>query len=197
MNKNIDQDRILNYLNQNKVKEDICDHSDFIEWNEETDEIKTVVEKIGKITLPSNSSKNKNCWRKDSKIELDKYPYLECEIHQCQKCKSIFFHHIELTGNAPQRRYRLLRKELIDLDSIKPKVRIIIDSEPFKYQVYKNPDLSYEISICKPVALGIDIYHKLTKQEEVEYLKNGIKALQNRIEDMDGNYNKYKVVSWR
>jgi len=197
MNINIDQDTILNYLTQNEVKESICDHSDFHDWHEETYEIEKNVEKIGQISLPSSSIINKNYCGKDSIIELDKYPYSECEILQCRKCENIFFRFIELVGKEPKKKYRLIRTELINLNSIKPKVQIIIDSKPYIYQVYKNPDLSYEISISKPVALGVEIYHKLTELEEVAYLKKGIESLQKRMEDMDENYSKYRVVSWR
>ncbi|ELV7526289.1 hypothetical protein QMU91_002522, partial [Flavobacterium psychrophilum] len=129
--------------------------------------------------------------------EFGIYPYFDCEILQCDKCKNLFFYYIELGGHLPQKRLRLIRKELIDLDSLKPRTQIVIDYQGLDYQVYKNKDLTYEISICKNFGVTVDIYHKLSIEEQNEYILNGISVLEKRIIDMDKNYNNYKVVSWR
>jgi hypothetical protein len=63
--------------------------------------------------------------------------------------------------------------------------------------VYKNPDLTYGISISKNLGTGVDIYHQLINEEKEKYLIDGINSLTDRMKDMDTNYNNYKVTSWR
>lgn len=75
--------------------------------------------------------------------------------------------------------------------------QIIIEQEDFRYTVYKNPDLTIEISISKPIALGVEVYHILTEKETSNYFQFGISSLENRMKDMNENFSNYRVVSWR
>ena len=194
----INEDNLLQYLTSLTVLNLCKNHSEFYEWNNETDDLKCTLKKIGEISIqPSDKQWEVPYWGIDTKIEMDCYPYYGCEIFQCIECNAIFFYYLELGGHGAQKRYRLIRKELIDLESIKPKHKIIIDYKDYDYVVYKNPDLTYEISISKPLGIGIDIYHKLSKEEKENYLLQGITSLKNRMKDMDENFNNYKVTSWR
>jgi hypothetical protein len=91
----------------------------------------------------------------------------------------------------------LIQKELIDIESIVPTENCQIISNPYKYTIYKKPDLTFELSVCKPIALGIDIYHIMTNDEIKSFKKNGIISLNHRMKDMYENYSNYRIVSWR
>lgn len=90
-----------------------------------------------------------------------------------------------------------MKKELKDIETRIPNKQIVVEYKTAEYVVYKNPDLTYGISISKNLGAGMDIYHQLTEEEKVNYLRDGIKALSERMKDMDMNYNNYKVTSWR
>lgn len=65
------------------------------------------------------------------------------------------------------------------------------------YYIYENGDtieLSVPISASAP---GFDAIHTLTDSEKKEYLTKGITALKNRIKDMEMNFTKYVLNSWR
>ncbi len=194
----IDENRLLHHLTSTKVS-DLCEnHSDFYEWNNETDELRTKLKKIGQISIqPSEKQWEAPYWGQDTKIQMDCYPNYSCDVFQCIECNTTFFYYLEFGGHGAQKRYRVVRKELIDLESIKPKNPIIIDYKDLDYVIYKNPDLTYDISISKSLGTGVDIYHKLSKEEKENYFREGINSLKNRMSDMDKNYNNYKVTSWR
>ncbi|ENA1795624.1 hypothetical protein ABF176_002471 [Flavobacterium psychrophilum] len=196
----INQDGLLHFLTSNKINDNICNHLKFLEWENDEENIILSLNKIGELNLEPNFEENKNYWGKDSKIEFGIYPYFDCEILQCEKCKNLFFYYVELGGHSPQKRLRLIRKELIDLNTLKPKTQVVIDYEGLDYQVYKNEDLTYEISISKNIeniAVTVEVYHKLTIAEQNDYIAKGIISLEERIADMERNYNNYKVISWR
>lgn len=194
----INQNNLLYFLLTNKIDGSKCDHSFFFEWNNGNDDLKNDLINIGKINLKPAFKENGNYWGKNAPIELNKYPYFGCEVYKCKKCNSLFFHYTELGGHGSQKRYRLIRKELIDIESFEPEERTLIDLKSYIYAVYKKPDMTYELSICKAgVGVGIDIYHIMDKGEEQKYLKKGIESLKSRMEDMDANYSNYEVVSWR
>jgi hypothetical protein len=196
----IDEHRLLHYLSSTEVNEACSGHKDFLEWANETEELRNKLEKIGQLSIqPSEKQWDSEYWGEDALIHLDRYPYYGCEIHQCTKCNTVFFYYLELGGHGAQKRYRVVRKELINLESIKPLHRIVIDSggAGLGYTMYKNPDLTYGISISITMGLGADVYHQLTPEETELYLKGGIKSLDERRKDMTSNYNKYEVTSWR
>jgi|GEM_PF-996668 len=194
----IDEQKLLHFLASTKVNDACGGHTDFWEWHNETEELKTNLIQIGQISVtPGEKQWDSHYWGQDAKIQFDRYPYYGCAIFQCQKCNTVFFHYVELGGHGPQKRYRVVRKELIDLESIIPTHRIIIDYKGVDYIIYKNPDLSYGILISKTIGIGIDVYHQLSKEEQELYLKDGIHSLNARMQDMDVNYTNYKVTSWR
>lgn len=194
----INDQNLLHFLTSTKTNDSCGGHTDFLEWNNETEELKTNLAKIGQISVqPGEKQWDSQYWGQDTKIQLDCYPYYGCEIFQCQKCNTFFFYYLELAGHGAQKRYRVVRKELIDLESVKPIHPIVIDYKGFDYMIYKNPDLSYAILISKNIGVGVDVYHQLSKEEQEQYLIDGITSLNDRIKDMDLNYNNYKVTSWR
>jgi len=195
---NIDENRLLHHLTSTKVS-DLCgNHSGFYEWNNETDELKIKLKKIGQISIqPSDKQWEAPYWGQDTKIQMDCYPYYGCEVFQCTECNTTFFYYLELGGHGAQKRYRIVRKDLIDLETIKPKNQIIIDYKDLDYVIYKNPDLTYGISISKNLGIGVDIYHQLSNEEKENYLRDGINSLKDRMTDMDKNHGNYKITSWR
>ncbi|MEO4005043.1 hypothetical protein [Flavobacterium sp. CAU 1735] len=194
----IDEQKLLHFLASTKVNDSCGGHNDFWEWHNETEELKTNLTKIGQISVqPGEKQWESQYWGQDAKIQFDRYPYYGCEIFQCTKCNTVFFYYLEIGGHGPQKRYRVVRKDLIDIETIKPSHPIVIDYKGLDYIMYKNPDLTYAISISKNVGIGIDIYHQLSKEEQELYLKEGIISLDSRMKDMDLNYSNYKVTSWR
>jgi hypothetical protein len=92
----------------------ICDHSNFREWNNGVIELTETLNKVAEINVtPAKNQVELKYWGEDAPIVLELYPYYGCEIFECKKCKSPFFHYTELGGHGPQERYRLIRKELI------------------------------------------------------------------------------------
>ncbi|UUC45139.1 hypothetical protein [Flavobacterium cerinum] len=194
----INDQNLLHFLAATKTNNSCGGHTDFLEWNNETEELKTNLTKIGQIAIQPNEKQwDSQYWGQEAKIQLDRYPYYGCEIFQCQKCNTFFFYYLESGGHGAQKRYRVIRKELIDIESITPSYPIIIDYKNLDYTIFKNPDLTYAVSISKNIGIGLDVYYQLSKEEQEGYLRDGINSLSNRIKDMDLNYSNYKVTSWR
>lgn len=90
------------------------EHKDFWEWNNETPELVNKLEKIGQIEIElSTNQYDLPYWGKDAPIQLDKYPYYGCEVFKCKVCGLLFFYYLELGGHGVQKRYRVIRKELV------------------------------------------------------------------------------------
>lgn len=193
----INQNNLIQFLNNLEIVENDCDHSKFKGWNDWNPKFEPELVRIGKIEQELNVESPKEYWGEQAPILLNEYPYWNCEIHQCPKCNRPFFFYNEDGGHGSQKRYRLIQKELIDIESIKPTQNCQIISNPYKYTIYKKTDLTFELSICKPLALGVDIYHIMTDNEVKSFKEIGISALENRMKDMDENYSDYRVVSWR
>ena len=193
----INQNNLLRFLNNLEQDKSKRDYSDYEGWNDWHPDFEYELIRIGQIEQDPTWESASKYWGKDAPILLDKYPYCICEIFQCPISGQVFFHYLETGGHAPQKRYRLIQKELIDIESIKPTQNCQIISKPYKYTIYKKTDLTFELSICKPVALGVDIYHIMTDNEVKSFKEIGISALENRMKDMDENYSDYRVVSWR
>ena len=192
----INQNNLLQFLNSFTKVENTCNHAKFKGWNDWEPSFESLPVKVGQIDQKVMRHPEKY-WGVDALIKLDEYPYAQCEIHQCPACQALFFFYYEDGGHARRKRYRLIQKELIDIESIVPTQRCKISSDSYHYTIYKNPDLTFELVICKPIALGVDIYHILTNEEVKSFKKEGIAALENRMRDMDKNYSNYRVESWR
>jgi hypothetical protein len=105
---------LLKVLSSLKVDACCGEHKDFFQWNNETEELKNCLFKIGQVSVqPSETPFESQYWGEDAPIRLDKYPYYLCNIFQCKKCRALFFYYLELGGHGAQKRYRLVRKELI------------------------------------------------------------------------------------
>ena len=194
----INEDNLLHYLASIKVEQMCHNHAEFSDWNEETEELTSQIQLIGKISIqPNGQQRNVLSTEDGTKIQLDSYPYNECEIVQCMVCNTVFFRYAELVAQKLQNRYKVIRKELIDIESLKPKRRIIIDIENHYYIIYKNPDLTYDLSISIPLYGGMDVDHCLTNTDKESYLLEGISSLKNRMSDMEAHYTQYKVTHWR
>ena len=77
------------------------------------------------------------------------------------------------------------------------KEKKLLEKKDWHYYVYAVAD-SIELSIPIPQpAPGFDISYTLNESEKEAYLNSGIKALEERIEDMKANFSNYKMNSWR
>ncbi len=73
----------------------------------------------------------------------------------------------------------------------------LLEQKEWEYYVYEENDtIELSIPIPKPTP-GFDIIYTLNASEKEEYLNAGIKALEDRIEDMKINFSNYKMNSWR
>lgn len=73
----------------------------------------------------------------------------------------------------------------------------LLEQKEWEYYVYEENDtIELSIPIPKPTP-GFDIIYILSTSEKEEYLNTGIKALEDRIEDMKINFSNYKMNSWR
>ncbi|SNR14145.1 hypothetical protein [Tenacibaculum jejuense] len=73
-----------------------------------------------------------------------------------------------------------------------------LTSKDHEYMLFKhNTNSSYKLITCKPIAGGLDIIHYLTQKEIQDYQDFGIESLKSRMVDMDKNFSKYEVISWR
>lgn len=73
----------------------------------------------------------------------------------------------------------------------------LLEKKDWEYYVFEkdnNIELSVPIPNPKP---GFDIIYILNESEKEMYLYTGIKALEDRIEDMKINFSNYKMNSWR
>lgn len=173
-------------MTYSKPIDGVCDHSPFLKWNFSSSELVSSLSKIGFVSvencLPSSGDDTET-------IDLERQPYCSSDVFRCEKCHRFFFRN--------ENNFKLIKREMIDIETIRPKHQIIIDNGNLDYMVFKNPDLSYAVSISKPVGIGIDVHHQLSEMETSSYLEHGILALSERLDDMDRNFSKYKVTSWR
>lgn len=90
-----------------------CNHSKFDEWSKiEKIEFGEFV-RIGFVNLEIGRSINTNYWGKGSPIEIDKYPYSNCEIYLCPNCNGKFFYYIEDGGHSAEKRLRRIQRNAI------------------------------------------------------------------------------------
>lgn len=192
----IDQNNLLAYLNGIENQSSNCDYNVYKEWSNVVEGHDLDLAKVGAIEQEVTEEQT-DYWGEEAPIRLNVYPYYRCEIHQCPKSKQLFFFYRELSWHRPQNRYRLIQKELIDIESIVPTAYCEILSKPLHYTLCKLKNMHFELSIYKPVNLEAQVYHILTDEEVKQFKENGITALENRIKDMNENHANYRVVSWQ
>lgn len=73
----------------------------------------------------------------------------------------------------------------------------LLEKKEWEYYVFEE-DSNIELSVPIPnPSPGFDIIYILDESEKEMYLHTGIKALEDRIEDMKNNFSNYKMNSWR
>jgi hypothetical protein len=109
-----DQDNFTRLLDSAESNDHCNKHKDFWEWAKETPELVAKLELIGQIKIePVGDHYDLQYWGENAPIQLDKYPYYGCKVLRCKVCGALFFHYEEIGGHGGQKRYRLVRKELI------------------------------------------------------------------------------------
>lgn len=175
-----------------------CSHDRYKQWENETKELKTKLQKRGEINVTPKTWEHEQYWGNDAPIVFSKYPYHSCEIYQCKDCKEFFFHYIEDGGHGSQKRYRIIDINLIDKKDFTPNTKSTIDYESDLYSIEKHPNGDFElVTFRHDIGIGIDIRHIMNNEETLAYLKNGINEVKERMTDMKENYQNYKVNSWR
>ncbi len=73
----------------------------------------------------------------------------------------------------------------------------LLEKKDWEYYVFEdNNNIELSIPVSNP-SPGFDILYVLNTSEKEMYLHTGIKALEERIEDMKINFLNYKMNSWR
>ncbi len=73
----------------------------------------------------------------------------------------------------------------------------LLEKKDWEYYIFEQNDiLELLVTIEKPNP-GLDIIYQLNESEKENYLKMGIKTLEDRIKDMKENFSRYKVNAWR
>ncbi|HCA09394.1 MAG TPA: hypothetical protein DEO71_19625 [Chryseobacterium sp.] len=73
----------------------------------------------------------------------------------------------------------------------------VLEQKEWQYYIYEEDGrIVLSVPIAKP-APGFDIVYTLNEFEKEKYRHNGIKALEDRIEDMKVNFSNYEMNSWR
>ncbi|MCS4301039.1 hypothetical protein DRF65_10425 [Chryseobacterium pennae] len=75
--------------------------------------------------------------------------------------------------------------------------RKLLEKKEWEYYVFEeNNTIELSVPIPNPIP-GFDITYTLSEPEREKYLHTGIKALEERIQDMKVNFSNYKMNSWR
>lgn len=73
----------------------------------------------------------------------------------------------------------------------------LLEKKDWNYYVYEEGNnIQLSVPIPKPPP-GFDVLYTLNESEKEKYLYTGIKALEERIEDMNMNFTNYEMNSWR
>ena len=77
------------------------------------------------------------------------------------------------------------------------KEKKVLEQKEWQYYMYEEDScIILSVPIASP-APGFDIVYTLNESEEEKYRHTGIKALEDRIEDMKVNFSNYEMNSWR
>lgn len=73
----------------------------------------------------------------------------------------------------------------------------LLEKKEWEYYVFEEDNnIHLSVPIPKPNP-GFDVIYTLSKSEKEIYLQNGIKTLEDKIEDMKSNFSNYEMNSWR
>jgi len=76
-------------------------------------------------------------------------------------------------------------------------IKKLLEKKDWHFEIYQeNNNITLSVPIPKP-APGFDVIHTLSDYEKEKYLQIGIKALEERIQDMNDNFYNYQMNSWR
>jgi len=75
--------------------------------------------------------------------------------------------------------------------------RKLLEEKEWEYYIFEENDtIQLSVPIPNPFP-GFDIIYTLNDSEREKYLHTGIKALEERIQDMKVNFSNYTMNSWR
>lgn len=99
------------------------DHSRFLGWAALDSSTESTMVRLGKLVADGTDQYDtlatypgSNYWAADDPIALAWYPYNYCEVFQKNGCSSLYLVYTEFGGHIPERRARLVRKNLIVTD---------------------------------------------------------------------------------
>ncbi|KFF10361.1 hypothetical protein N6B72_17540 [Chryseobacterium soli] len=73
----------------------------------------------------------------------------------------------------------------------------LLEKKEWEYYIFEEDrHIIVSVPISRP-APGFDVIYILNESEKEKYGHTGIKALKDRIEDMNVNFSNYEMNSWR
>ncbi|PIF46495.1 hypothetical protein CLU96_3533 [Chryseobacterium sp. 52] len=73
----------------------------------------------------------------------------------------------------------------------------LLEKKEWEYYIFEEDHhITLSVPILSP-APGFDVVYTLNESEKEKYEHTGIKALEDRIEDMKVNFSNYEMNSWR
>lgn len=86
-------------------------------------------------------------WNPDSKIATNFYPYHNCDVYECKRCKRLFLVYIEYSGHFPQQRIRNVKNNLIAEEPSNCSIEIPDEKIPRLMKILNLNDDNFQKSI--------------------------------------------------
>lgn len=88
-------------------------YSRYLGWEklDAVDEVDLVY--IGELDVPPGRFDESQYWGHDAPQDLSSYPYYGCDIYRYGARGGVYFRYEEMGGHVPEKRCRLVRRELI------------------------------------------------------------------------------------
>jgi len=150
----INETNFLDYLEQQEQQNQHCNHSLYLQWSNGSSAFESNLVPIGQIIQQDITIGSGSYWGFNAPICLSEYPYCECQILQCEKCRHVFFHYVEYGGHGPQKRYRLIRKVLF----VEPVQEIILNLGILNNNYTIHNYLAYELKLKELYGKSLDAF---------------------------------------
>lgn len=114
----INERNFVSYLDQLPVNNNcLYNHADYHLWSGVDLAIETQYIKVGNINVPFQNLAY-NISLDNKQVNLHLWPYYNCNIYCCKRCKALFFHHYKDIDSRYDG-FRMIRKEILNEDCLK------------------------------------------------------------------------------
>ncbi len=115
-------EQLLNLVQEGSTDITHCDpiYQKYLSWQALDSKDELMLDYVGDLVAKTPSSSPafmEDYWKEDSLMELWKYPYIGCQVFKLRACTSCYFVYTEWGGHVPEKRVRLIQKNLIRINS--------------------------------------------------------------------------------